>query len=874
MSKERSHSPQTLLGDDPFTFHPFSDWKTVKIELSKSSFKNLSDQEQQHYVSRLLCDWIRAEKEPCFLLPAVLHFMDEVHALGVLESYHFAHFELWLNQFSGFSPQENYQIRSKIVGKCVPREEYQILFPIGMGKTYPGSHYVTAHGSPDLDTTVASFWGWVDAFGAKVAENLHLWNLPGGAPLGNVEIALLFQKMFAPGVFRSLAKTKTALSLSSFDLMTQKGMVRQGIDVSMKQIDHEGLHEAVILVGEKGDYLGDWRGDDVEGVRRVSTLLSECLRWFAGHFYVEIIQLLSHKKVTRDDFSAWIKKLTTVPLKETLVLQTLSERQNKHLKQYLTLVLGVTQGIESSFKEFACDLQKLSVPEFKEFIDQLEHSVKSPLFDQTDALSGERAEIFGVVEKLAAALEKGIQSIRIYVDKLSVAFKIKQDVFKTEEESINYRAEIEEIKAQIGDLSYLTVTATGREGKLEPLGVIHASDLHRTTLGTVTLRDFCNREETKIPPYLEVISVIDHHKSHLQTLSAPLVYISDAQSSNVLCAELSFRINDRYSVNGMTVAEISQQIKEVSNSSTPKDRRILRRLLQRELAAQQTDKSFIDPMREYAEYLQFLYAILDDTDLLSKVTSRDVVCVVALLNRLKSLSVRKEVEVISLDDIPKDEHFASNAATRILKNLEMQSLYSKVYIAKERGVDENLKVAAEGATSSLFVDVKVQNKCARVGQTKLFRSNLPVFEKFESILRAKWAQEALHFWKEHPDVDLHLQMISTVAGTDEILSQGAPQYTHQDALWIWIPFTEAAIEHLKRFLSSFKNSPQLKGKTLSLEFCGEKSQEYAELFQEGFIHNVPSTLHVKKVPSLAILRYPAGLLNSRKAGISPYLPIL
>jgi hypothetical protein len=204
----------------------------------------------------------------------------------------------------------------------------------------------------------------------------------------------------------------------------------------------------------------------------------------------------------------------------------------------------------------------------------------------------------------------------------------------------------------------------------------------------------------------------------------------------------------------------------------------------------------------------------------------------------------------------------------------MQSLYSKVYVAKERGVDENLKLAAEGGSSSLFIDVKVQNKCARVGQTKLFRSNLLSFEKFEPILRARWTQDALHFWKEHPEVDLHMQMISTVAGADEILSQGSVQYTHQDALWIWIPFTEAAIEHLKSFLSSFKNSPQLKGSLLSLEFCGEKSQEYAELFQEGFIHSIPTTLHVKKVPSLAILRYPAGLLNSRKAGISPYLPVI
>ncbi len=65
------------------------------------------------------------------------------------------------------------------------------------------------------------------------------------------------------------------------------------------------------------------------------------------------------------------------------------------------------------------------------------------------------------------------------------------------------------------------MTITDKEGKLIPLGVVHSHDLHQTILGTVTLRDFCNREETKIPSYFEVISVIDHHKSNLQTCSAP-----------------------------------------------------------------------------------------------------------------------------------------------------------------------------------------------------------------------------------------------------------------------------------------------------------------------------------------------------------------
>ena len=39
-----------------------------------------------------------------------------------------------------------------------------------MGKIYEGTHFVTAHKSPDLDTTIASFWGWLDAFAAPAVE--------------------------------------------------------------------------------------------------------------------------------------------------------------------------------------------------------------------------------------------------------------------------------------------------------------------------------------------------------------------------------------------------------------------------------------------------------------------------------------------------------------------------------------------------------------------------------------------------------------------------------------------------------------------------------------------------------------------------------
>ena len=171
--------------------------------------------------------------------------------------------------------------------------------------------------------------------------------------------------------------------------------------------------------------------------------------------------------------------------------------------------------------------------------------------------------------------------------------------------------------------------------------------------------------------YLSVISVVDHHKSSLKTNSPSLAIIGDAQSCNVLVAELAMDIYDRYSTGGINPEEILKQIDSLENNPSIYHAHLLQRLLKRQIAAETKGNYYIHPLREFTEYLYFIHAILDDTDLLTKVSSRDVHCVVALLNRLKTLSAKKEIEMIRLDDLPKNQDFPSVAAKRILKNADM-----------------------------------------------------------------------------------------------------------------------------------------------------------------------------------------------------------
>jgi hypothetical protein len=869
MAKDSSE----LLGDFNLSFQKFEGLPRLFEEFRSEEFARFNDKKKSERVNQVLLGLIQKAETPCFLLFAVLDYIDQVNTLHILESYAFFHFELWLNQFSLLNQEENYLVRAKIMGKWVPRDAFQILFPIGMGKVYPGSHFVTAHGSPDIDTTVASFWGWVDAFTARVAEGLHLWNVPGGAPTSQVEIGLLFNQMFGEGIFPLLSKTRMTLALSGIDLMTQKGLVCTQTNESTLMVDRDQLESAIVLTDEWGYYLGDWLHFDLESVRQVVMRLNNCLRWLENDLHVKLIALFAKPDLSLKDLPPFIDALFRARLGECPFAQALTKEQKAHLRDYLVKVLRVEQGLDCSLREFAAAMKDLSLSSFGEFVDLVEKMPQSSLFDRLGALIESRTGIFNYLEKIIRSLDDAISSVRSYVERLDVVLDTKSHVFGYTPKHVSYRADVDEIKSKMGNYPYLSVTSTDKNGKLIPMGIVYSSALHKPLLGTVTLRDFCNREETKIPSYLEVISVLDHHKSSLQTSSAPMALIADAQSSNVLCAEMAFLINDRYGTGGMSREKMDQCAREFSaDLSSCQTKRLMGRLLQKQVAEESRGGFFVDRVREAVEYIHFLYAILDDTDLLTKVSQRDVECIASLINRLKSIMMQKEVEVISLGDIPRDKEFARKTALRMLQNPDMYSLYRKVYLSKEEAVEASIALCAQGKESLFFADTKEQNSCARVGQAKMFSRNTATFFKHVDLLRTRWHDNILDFVHDRPEVDLHMQMISTVAGAEDVFAGKEKEYEHQDELWIWIPFTEQSVEHLKSFLNALSSSPQMQKGGLSAELCGQSAKAYEQIFTESFLPTLKKTLSEKKVPPIAILKFKAGLINSRKAMISPYLP--
>jgi len=403
---------------------------------------------------------------------------------------------------------------------------------------------------------------------------------------------------------------------------------------------------------------------------------------------------------------------------------------------------------------------------------------------------------------------------------------------------------------------------------------VRANDIRKFDLGTVSFRDFCNQDEIQMPSYLSVISVVDHHKTALKTGSPPIALIGDVQSCNVLIAEQTLLLNEKYSVEGMQAEAIQKQLEELTDVPTSSSTlRIIRRLLQKQMTLQSKQGFYIHPQREFIEYLTFLHAILDDTDLLTKVSNRDIECAAQLLNCMKSLQLKREVEIISLDKIPRDSQFAKAAAKEILQNSDMYSIYRKSYALREKEIENNLSLCAEGRPSSIFLDTKVQNGCCRVGQTKMFSSNVPLFQRTVDVIRMHWCQLAQKIFQEHPEVDLHIHMISTIASAEEVYNNLPDALRHRDEMWFWIPSTQQAKNHLAIFLNGFQMELAVQNNEMSIELLGSHMEEVEKVFSHNFLTLPVIKAEEKQLP-ITILRFRAGSINSRKSMVAPYLPRL
>jgi hypothetical protein len=157
----------------------------------------------------------------------------------------------------------------------------------------------------------------------------------------------------------------------------------------------------------------------------------------------------------------------------------------------------------------------------------------------------------------------------------------------------------------------------------------------------------------------------------------------------------------------------------------------------------------------------------------------------------------------------------------------------------------------------------------------MFVSNFPYFLAHADEIRQIWLNKSEEIYHEHPETDLHIHMISTIASADEVYQNQIGPYHHQDQLWFWTPLTQQGHHHLNSFLAGFQQGAKHLKESMSLEFLGPECEEYLRIFGHHFPH-IPQKI-VSNSPDktpVVILHFKAGGLNSRKAMISPYLPQL
>jgi len=870
-----------LIGDIQIQPKSFARQSEIIQLFKKESFSKLPSPERNEVVNHTLLELIQETPSPCYLLPEVISYLAEITAQNILDgTFNLTAFERWLNQHSGLSYEDNRIIRGKIIGKYLPRDDYNIIFPIGQNKVHPGSHTVTAHTPPDLDSLTASFLGWLDAFGCRVGKTLTVWNVPKGMP-GPI-ISKMFIEFYSRDLFTRIAKQKTLISHVAMDIVQQDRLIRAKGDSDIKELKHNRNQYHIIQVDDQGYYMGDWRSTDVDAVTKVQRGLNMCMHSYEKFMVLSLTELFSHAQFHHQESMEKIEKLFSKKLQDYIHILNFpfSEVQEQTLHVYLTKVLGLSEGSNSPISEFFLLMDKKVHTEFSKYRETINLIGNRDYYDNDLKADFELSEIFGIMHKAQTQLIHSTKTLREYLDRLDIAMKIKTQVLGLQPTSVGTKAEIHEIRAKIKDYHHLTVVFPDKNAQMIPVGVIHREDIDEPIQGTVSFRDFCNYDEIKIhSDYLEVISAIDHHKSSVNSKSAMVLSVADVQSSNIITAQKYFEMNDPYSSRGQTEDSINSQLTKLSKEDmTQQNLRLMSKLLQKKQAIlHKNTQYFISKERELHEYLLCLNAIIDDTDLLNKCGWWDIEIIIELLNRIKSLQIGHEIEVYHLDGVTKDRRSLKKCIRDVLQCPDFYSFYNSIYDYREQVVSELILATDDDDATQIFEDRKIQNHSCSISQFKLFPRNWKALKSNRNNIVMNWLQLRSKVKEENSEVDFFMHMMSTIPGAHEAYHGEYDNTNKKDEIWLTgVMEADESVSRLRQFLRALKKSP--KHQEIDLEFHLEGPDNSDTETLRKVVKTVSQDETIKlikndnfKVPFI-VFRFQQGSLNSRKSDITPFLP--
>ena len=862
-----------LIGDTVFEKKSFENTDEILNNFCTQEFLNKNSIVRNELVNKTLLELIEAEPRNSFLLREVIDYAAKITESHVLDGkFNVTAFERWLNQHSGLNEAEQFVIRGKISGKHIPRDEYQLYFPIGHDKYYPNSHYITSHNPPDLDSTTGSFIGWLDAFSCKVGQTLTVWNVPQGEP--SPLISHFFNKIFTSNVFSRVAKHKSLISPVAMDIVNQHKLIRVTGNSNIRDFQHERNTNHIIVVDEDGYYLGDWRVADVDTVGRIQRLLNITIHSYEKVLISSFTALMGRDTITRQEIQEYLDQSFNSSLGDSqMSFQRYHHQDCELLDLYLKKVLKLEHGSKTSFLDFFRFMDKVSNSNYCEFVDHMNSFLAPENFDyKNEAFSLARSKIFATFNKAFDNLSASIQAGRNYYDRMDLALAVKREVLGNTINYVSTKAEPSEIKNKLRGYQHVTVCFHDKKQRLIPVGVIHRSDMVSDSLGSVTLRDFCNLDEIKIAPSVSTISAIDHHRSEMNSRECMTVTIADVQSVNVIIAEQAFTINDRYGCQNQSLHSIEDQMTELhkNKSLNSEGFSLLNRLIQKKQAVYRSGvKYFINPERELIEYSLMLNAIIDDTDLFNKCGWRDLSAVAHLVNRMKSIVCKKEVQVLSIEKYNRASKTDLKAAIKeFLHNEDVKSFYKNIFDHREVMISQWLANSKDH--QFCYEDRKIQNEFCAISQLKIFPNNRDCFNEHRDSLLESWLNSNEVVARKSSVVDLFLQMNSTIE-----MKGSSSNSEGCDEIWIRINSnSEQAESRLRIFFNTFTQSSKYPDVIEEVIIEGSNTEDNKALIP--IITNnlkLPyTTKDNKEKRSIICLKIKQGSLNSRKADITPFLP--
>ena len=180
--------------------------------------------------------------------------------------------------------------------------------------------------------------------------------------------------------------------------------------------EHDPMKTAVVLVDEEGYYLGDLKHFDVEGVSDVIMLFSHSLKGFRVYLQAELISLFAKKRGESKRSAAFAASIFRLKISELPHIGEFSLKQRAYVQSFLVDVLGIKEGLDGTYGEFARAMRAQGLLEFEAF-ERLMHSLaQSPLFDPSGNLVEERSLIFTQLERVVQGLDVAIDSVQRFIE--------------------------------------------------------------------------------------------------------------------------------------------------------------------------------------------------------------------------------------------------------------------------------------------------------------------------------------------------------------------------------------------------------------------------------------------------------------------------